>query len=77
MNRDNSIALMDEISPDLFEHMLAQGVRPCCSLVEPRTTLPVERSVPTLPRLRLAAKVDRPITSLALFGLPILRDIGR
>src|SRR6516164_3335754 len=77
MQGDNPVTLVAKVSPDLLKQMLAQGALPGCSLVEPGTALRTEASITTVPRLWLAAKIDRPVTILSPFRLPMLCRIGR
>ena len=58
VQRDNSVALVTKVGPDLLEQILAQGAQPGRGLVEPGTSLRIEASVATVPWLRLAAKID-------------------
>ena len=76
MQRDDSVVLVAKVGPDLLEQMLAQGAQSGRGLVEAGTSLRIEASVATVPRLRLAAKIDSPVSILSPFCLPLLRRIG-
>jgi len=76
VQRDNSVALVTKVGPDLLEQILAQGAQPGRGLVEPGTSLRIEASVATVPWLRLAAKIDMPVTILAPFRLPMACRVG-
>ena len=69
MERNDSIALVGKVGPNLLQQMLTQGAQPGCGLLEPGAALRIEASVVTAPLLRLAAKIDRPVAVLSPFRL--------
>ena len=76
VQRNDSVALVAKVGPDLLKQMLAQGTQSGCGLVEPGSSLPIEASVATVPWLRFAAKIYRPVSILSPFLLPLLGRIG-
>ena len=77
MERDQLIGLVGEVGSDLLENVLAQGARPRCSVLEPRTVVGDQRPVPTMPSLGLLGKVEGSVALYTGCGMPVFTGIDR
>ena len=76
MHGDNPVALIAKVGADLLEQMLAKRARTGCRLVQTRMALSIEPAVAAVPQLGLAAKINRAVSIVSPFRLPMLGCIG-
>src|SRR6202030_1662805 len=70
VKRNDPVAWIVEIGPDLLQQVLAQGARAGCRLVDVQPS-PVTHPVAAVPRIRLAAEIDRSIPLRTPCGMPL------
>jgi len=75
VKRDDPVTRVVEIGADLLQQVLAQGARAGCRLFDVRP-IAVTRPVAAVPRIRLAAEIDRSIPLHTPCGMPMFGRFG-